>query len=96
MNYELLTFQEPLFKSLIYHLASQMKETSSQFSSFCLFIIRKCSLGLQIILTSFDFEESSVFYFLICKFLVLTLRFERILFYYNLSHRLPATIHKTK
>jgi hypothetical protein len=103
MNYEVLTFREMLFETPFYHLAvqelvfkCQMKETSSHFSPFCLHGIMKYSLGLQIILNPFDFKESSVFDFLICKFLVLLLlRLQRILFYYNISHRLRVTIQKT-
>jgi hypothetical protein len=54
----------------------------------------KCSDGRQIILKPFDFEESSVFDFLICKFLVLLLRSGRILIYYNISQKLLVTIQE--
>jgi hypothetical protein len=52
----------------------------------------RSTVGPQIILNPFDFEESSVFRFLICKFLVLSLRSERILIYYNISQKLQVTI----
>jgi len=62
MSYEVLTFRETLFETPFYHLAvqelvfkCQMKETSSQFSPFCLLDIMKNSLGLQIILDPYDY-----------------------------------------
>jgi len=54
----------------------------------------RSAVGLQIILNPFDFEESSVFDFLICKFLVLSLSSERILIYYNISQNLQGTIQE--
>jgi hypothetical protein len=103
MNYEVLTFREKLFETPICHLAvleldfkCPMKEISSHFSQFCLLDIMKYSLALQIFLNPFDFKESSAFDFLICKFLVLLLlRLQRILFYYNISQKLRVTIQKT-
>jgi hypothetical protein len=61
---------------------------------FCLFVIMKCTDDRHIILNPFDFEESSVFDVLICKFLVLLLRSGRILIYYDISQKLLATIQE--
>ena len=96
VNLKILVTSQSPFELKWFYFIFKTLIVASQFLPFCLFVIMKWSLGLQFILTSFYFEESSAFYFLICKFLVLPLRFERILVYYNIGHRLQATIHVTK
>ena len=87
INYEFLKLRDLInLRSPIYHLAeqdpdfirfkNQMNEKPTSFKCYC--CTKLCRLGPQSLLNPWDFPQSSVFYYFLCKFLVCFLRFERI------------------